>query len=220
MDWAVFIREALLAYLFFIPLLTLHEWAHAWTAWKCGDDTAFKRGRVSINPVVHMDLLGTVILPLVGMLSRALGAGIIIGWGKPVPVDPTNLKHPRLQDSLIAMAGPAMNLVLAFVLVGCVKVLMLKEYRMLADILGQMAIISLFLCFFNLIPIPPLDGSHLVMNLVRMSYDTYVRLSLMGFVAVIILLQFRATQRFLEMVVAGTFKAMARVFHLEGLDIH
>src|SRR3954463_1860498 len=93
--------DGLLIYICFIPLLTLHEWAHAWVAWKCGDDTAYKLGRVSINPIVHMDLIGTVILPLAGLISASLGAGlIIIGWGKPVPITLDNLKHPRLQDTL------------------------------------------------------------------------------------------------------------------------
>jgi Zn-dependent protease len=215
MDRAVFIREALLAYLFFIPLLTLHEWAHAWTAWKCGDDTAYKRGRVSINPIVHMELIGTVILPLAGIISRALGAGVIIGWGKPVPIDPNKLKHPRLQDSLIAMAGPAMNFVLAFALVGLTKALMLTGQLMIADIASQMATLSLYLCFFNLLPIPPLDGSHLILNLTRMSYELYFRLSIIGFVAVMVLLQFRPVQIFLVKIVTTTFVSMARIFQLQ-----
>ena len=218
MDWAKVIREALLAYLFFIPLLTLHEWAHAWTAWKCGDDTAHQRGRVSLNPIVHMELIGTVILPLAGMISSALGAGVVIGWGKPVPINPANLKHPRLQDSLIAMAGPAMNLVLAFLLILIAKLLMLASLTTVADAAAHMALFSLVLCFFNLLPIPPLDGSHLIMNLTRMSYQTYIRLSFVGFIAVIVLLQFRATQTFLMLVVTGTFRWMAKLLRLPGLD--
>jgi Zn-dependent protease len=211
MDWANVLREGLLAYLFFIPLLTMHEWAHAWTAWKCGDDTAQKLGRVSINPIVHMDLIGTVILPLAGLISTALGAGVIIGWGKPVPVNPLNLKHPRLQDSLIAMAGPAMNIVLAVALLLLVKVL---KTGPIADAASQMAFLSLFLCFFNLLPIPPLDGSHLIMNLVRMSYKTYIRLSVVGFIVVIVLMQFRWMQLFLTGVVATSFNFIRRILAL------
>jgi Zn-dependent protease len=211
MDWANVLREGLLAYLFFIPLLTMHEWAHAWTAWKCGDDTAQKLGRVSINPIVHMDLLGTVILPLLGLISTALGAGVIIGWGKPVPVNPLNLKHPRLQDSLIAMAGPAMNIVLAIALLLLVKV---QKTGPIADAASQMAFLSLFLCFFNLLPIPPLDGSHLIMNLVRMSYKTYIRLSVAGFIVVIVLMQFRWMQLFLTGVVATSFNFIRKMLAL------
>ena len=208
MDWANVLREGLLAYLFFIPLLTFHEWAHAWTAWKCGDDTAKKLGRVSLNPIVHMDLIGTVILPLVGMISSALGAGIIIGWGKPVPVNPLNLKHPRVQDSLIAMAGPAMNILLALLLLILVKILRTGP---VADVAAEMAKLSLFLCFFNLIPIPPLDGSHLIMNLVGLSYKTFMRLSLFGFVAIIVLIQFRWMQNLLIGVVIATYKLMLKL---------
>jgi Zn-dependent protease len=211
MDWAHVLREGLLAYLFFIPLLTMHEWAHAWTAWKCGDNTAHKLGRVSVNPIVHMDLLGTVILPLLGLLSTAMGAGVIIGWGKPVPINPLNLKHPRAQDSLIAMAGPAMNIVLAVVLLLVVKALKTGPVAVAA---AEMAKLSLFLCFFNLLPIPPLDGSHLVMNLVRMSYKTYVRLSIAGFVIVIVLMQFRWMQIFLTTVVVVTFNFFRKILAL------
>jgi Zn-dependent protease len=214
MHWATIIPQALLAYLFFIPLLTLHEWAHAWTAWKCGDDTAFKRGRVSLNPIVHMSLLGTVILPLVGMITSALGTGIIIGWGKPVPVNPLNLKHPRLQDSIIAMAGPFMNLILAFALLACVKFFVTVKQTMVAEAASEMAMLSLFLCFFNLIPIPPLDGSHLIMNLARLSYGMYVRLSIAGFVAIIILLQFRWMQKLLMDVSSAVFLAMSKIWRL------
>src|SRR4029079_3868068 len=113
--------DGLLIYLCFIPVLTLHEFAHAWVAWKCGDDTAKKLGRVSINPIVHMELIGTLVLPLLAIYLQSSGSmlgSFIIGWGKPVPVDPSNLRKPRRDDTLIALAGPGMNLVLAFLLTG------------------------------------------------------------------------------------------------------
>src|SRR5687768_5444940 len=104
--------KGLLIYLAFIPVLTFHEFAHAWTAWKCGDDTAKSLGRVSLNPIRHMELIGTVVLPLLAIYLQMTGsvfAGFIIGWGKPVPVNPANLKNPRIDDSIIAIAGPASN---------------------------------------------------------------------------------------------------------------
>jgi len=213
MDWASIIGQALLAYIFFIPLLTFHEWAHAWTAWKCGDDTAYKRGRVSLNPIVHMELIGTVILPLAGLLTQAFGMPfLLIGWGKPVPVDPGNLKSPRLQDSLIAMAGPAMNILLALVLLAAAKLALAANQPLLTDYLSQAARLSLVLCFFNLLPIPPLDGSHLILNLTRMSYETFYRLSQVGFIAIIILIQFRFFRQALTTVVEGTYVWMVRLF--------
>src|SRR4051812_21352195 len=112
---AKLLLEGLLMYLCFIPVLTFHEFAHAWVASKCGDDTAKRLGRVSINPIVHMELIGTVVLPLLAIYLQMSGSflgGLIIGWGKPVPFDPSNLRNPRRDDTLIALAGPAMNLVL------------------------------------------------------------------------------------------------------------
>ncbi len=215
MDYLTAIKEALLTYVFFIPLLTFHEWAHAWVAWKCGDDTAYQRGRVSLNPIVHMELIGTVVLPLVGLISGAMGAGIaIIGWGKPVPVNPANLKHPRLQDTLIAMAGPAMNVLLALVLLGLAKVGLVSKQFWLLEISARMAQISLFLCFFNLLPIPPLDGSHLLLNLTRMSYETYYRLAQAGFILIIILIQLQPVRVFLSTTVGVTFHFMAKLVGL------
>ena len=219
MDFPNALREALLSYVIFIPLLTFHEWAHAWTAWKCGDDTAYQRGRVSLNPIVHMELIGTVILPLAGVITGAMGFGFaLIGWGKPVPVNPENLKYPRAQDTLIAMAGPAMNLALAFLLIGLTKVAVINGQPAVAELCSRAAWFSLFLCFFNLLPIPPLDGSHLLLNLTRMSYETYYRLAQLGFIVIIVLIQFPQVQNFLTLVVKNTFVFMARPFGLEGLD--
>src|SRR5688500_15282577 len=118
------IYHGLFLYLCFIPVLTLHEFAHAWTAWKCGDPTAKNLGRVTLNPIAHMKVLGTVVLPLLAIylsIADSRLAGFIIGWGKPVPVDSSNLAQPRWHGTLIAMAGPAMNLVLAFILMGGLK---------------------------------------------------------------------------------------------------
>ena len=103
------IINGLIGYLCLIILLTFHEFAHAWVAWKCGDDTARLQGRVSLNPIVHMELIGTVVLPLVIIFFGAP----LIGWGKPVPVNINNLYHRRRDDTLVAMAGPLMNLLLA-----------------------------------------------------------------------------------------------------------
>jgi Zn-dependent protease len=99
--------DGLLSYVCLLILLTFHEFAHAWVAWKRGDDTAYNDGRVSLNPVVHMEWLGTVILPLAVVVLSAANSGLanfIIGWGRPVPVNLNNLRQPRLDDTLIALA--------------------------------------------------------------------------------------------------------------------
>ena len=115
------IADGLIQYLMLIALLTFHEFGHAWTAWKCGDDTARLQGRVSLNPIVHIDPIGTVVLPLLMIFMPGVGR-FLIGWAKPVPVNPSNLNQPRRDDILVTMAGPGMNLILAVSLVGLAKV--------------------------------------------------------------------------------------------------
>ncbi|MFA6544353.1 MAG: site-2 protease family protein [Limisphaerales bacterium] len=211
------IIEGLLTYLCFIPLLTFHEWAHAWVAWKCGDDTAYHQGRVTLNPVAHMELLGTVILPLVGIflsLSSSALAGFIIGWGRPVPVNISNLRNPRRDDTLVALAGPAINVLLAFALLALAKIGAMTGVNQLGDVFIRMAILSLFLCFFNLLPIPPLDGSHVLKNLIGMSYETYWKLCQYGFLAVIIAINIPAVRGIVVGATKVTFYTMASVLRL------
>src|SRR5215467_3816216 len=114
------IIDGLLLYLGLIILLTFHEFGHAWMAWKCGDDTARSQGRVSLNPIVHIDLIGTVFLPLLMIFSSA--AGFLVGWAKPVPVTLANLRNPRMDDILVTFAGPWMNLLLGVVLIALARV--------------------------------------------------------------------------------------------------
>src|SRR6516162_5404480 len=144
--------DGLMMYLGLLVLLTFHEFGHAWMAWKCGDDTAWQRGRVSLNPIVHIDLLGTVILPLVMVLVPGLG-GFLIGWAKPVPVNPANLRNPKMDDILVTLAGPWMNLLLAIVLMGLMRIGTLIHYASMEELCFNLAHLSLLLCFFNLLPI-------------------------------------------------------------------
>ena len=186
--------DGLMAYCGFIPLLTLHEFGHAWMAWKCGDDTARLLGRITVNPLAHMEFVGTVVLPLLAIFLSASSpelAGLIIGWGKPVPVNPSNLRHPRRDGTLVALAGPAMNVLLAVGLIAIAKVGDVASIDPMVSICRTLALQSLFLCFFNLLPIPPLDGSHVVKNLIGMSYETYWRISQFGFFIVIVVMQIK-----------------------------
>jgi Zn-dependent protease len=211
------IINGLLGYVCLVILLTFHEFAHAWTAWKCGDDTARLQGRVSLNPIVHMDLLGTVILPLLVILLNAADsklAGLIIGWGKPVPVNPFNLRNRRVQDTLIALAGPAMNVLLAGVAVGMARGFEAARLESMVEVAVLLAVISLLLCFFNLLPVPPLDGSHLLKNAVGMSDETYLSLSRFGILIVILLLQIPAVNAALWFATSFTFVSMQRMVGL------
>lgn len=176
------IINGLIFYIELVVLLTFHEFAHAWVAHKCGDDTARLDGRLTLNPVAHIDPIGTVLFPLL-MIFSPLG-GYLIGWAKPVPVNIGNLRYPIRDDILIAMAGPAMNLLLAVVLVGFARIAALFGAAEPTLVLLNSASLSLLLCFFNLIPIPPLDGSHVLRNFIGMSWDTYWNLCRYGIIGV------------------------------------
>ena len=154
----------------FIVLLTFHEWGHAKSANMLGDPTARDQGRMTLNPGVHIDMIGTIILPLIASFF----GGAFFGWAKPVPVNPYNLKNPRRDLMLIAAAGPFMNIVLTFVILGVVKLLVTftafdpSESALHVEInkqLLRMGLISVFLAAFNMLPLFPLDGFSVVRGL-------------------------------------------------------
>ncbi len=211
------IFDGLLTYVCLIILLTFHEYAHAWTASKCGDDTARRLGRVSLNPLVHLEVVGTVVLPLLMLFLSAMQsqlANFIIGWGKPVPVNPYNLRRRRADDTLIALAGPAMNLVLAFGVLALGRGFSLLGLESGVEVAVRMALISLVLCFFNLLPIPPLDGSHVLKNLIGMRDETYLQLCQYGFILVIVALQIPPVRAALGFMTQITFLSFGRVVGL------
>ena len=168
---------------------------------------------VSLNPVVHIDPIGTVVLPLVMIFMPGFGR-FLIGWAKPVPFNPHNLGNPRRDEILIAMAGPAMNLVLAVLLVAFARVGLAFHSNDVAELFIQAARLSLMLCFFNLIPVPPLDGSHVLRNITGMSYETYANFARFGFIIVIVLLQIPDFRNLLNSVTSGTLVMLGRIFGL------
>jgi len=163
--------------------LTIHEAAHALTADRLGDSTARRLGRVSLNPMVHVDLIGTIILPLLAIVSHLP----LIGWAKPVPVDTRNLRHPQRDFAIIAAAGPVSNLLQAIAAAILYRVISVPSEvstgaAMVLGVLYYFVQVNLLLAFFNLIPVPPLDGGNVLLGLLppRLAYR-YAQLRQYGF---------------------------------------
>jgi Zn-dependent protease len=207
--------DGVLLWVGLVVLLTFHEFGHAWMAMKCGDDTAKDQGRVSLNPIVHMDVIGTVVLPLAMIFLSMSGSGLasfLVGWARPVPVNPYNLRNPKLDDILVTLAGPWMNLLLAVVLMGLARVGESSGSEPMVDFCLRMSRLSLLLCFFNMIPIPPLDGSQVARVLIGMSYETFARIARWGFVILILVLQIPAVRQTLSAVTSISFRIIAGWF--------
>jgi Zn-dependent protease len=148
--------------------LSVHEAAHAWSASRLGDDTAKRLGRVTLNPVVHIDPIGTLLLPLVALAS---GSGMIFGWAKPTPISPRNLGSPRRDSVLVTAAGPASNLLIAVA-----ATLVLQQSEGLTRAIAFEALsLNVLLAVFNMLPIPPLDGGQILMTLLPPSVSMQLR---------------------------------------------
>lgn len=194
----------IIQFLVLLLSLTVHECAHAWTANRLGDPTAKMLGRVSLNPVVHADLFGTIIFPLVGMVS-----GLMFGWAKPVPVNVNRLKNPARDHMLVAAAGPGSNLLLAglmFTALMIVKNLSPDTANLVREVafggipsggfvlapLAMVAfygiVINVILAIFNFFPVPPLDGATVLSGLLpRPLSAIFDRLQAFGMIILILL---------------------------------
>jgi Zn-dependent protease len=202
--------SGLILYLGLLVLLTFHEFGHAWMAWKLGDDTAFSQGRVSLNPLVHIDPIGTVAVPLL-MVFLAPG-GFFAGWAKPVPVNSDNFRNPRSDDIMVTLAGPWMNLLLAIAIMGLARLGYVFHSPGMVEVCLNTSRLSLLLCFFNLLPIPPLDGSQVVRAMIGMSYETYHQIARYGLLILILVLQVPLVQQILDTWTTTSWLAIAGWF--------
>jgi Zn-dependent protease len=141
-----------------IPSVILHEVSHGWVALMFGDDTAKRAGRLTLNPIAHIDPFGTIILPAILLLSGAAA----FGYAKPVPVNPRNLRDPRNQSVAVSLAGPAVNIVLSLAGAFALRAIGVFGEDLLHEVVFGIGYINVVLAAFNLIPLPPLDGSAVV----------------------------------------------------------
>jgi Zn-dependent protease len=174
-----------------VPAIVLHEFAHGWAANKLGDPTARLAGRLTLNPASHIDPVGTILVPgmlLLMFLSGMTKSLLLFGWAKPVPVNFSRLDKPKRDMMLVAIAGPLVNIALAFAIAQVLKSSMFPDYTTPLKWAFEM---NLILAVFNMIPIPPLDGSRVVSGMLpnRAAYE-YNRLEKWGIVIVLVALNF------------------------------
>jgi len=191
--------QALLDVTIFWILTTPHEFAHAFVADRLGDDTPRLEGRVTLNPLAHVDWIGTVLVPLMSSLF----GGIFFGWGRAVNTNPSKLRGGPNGLLAVALAGPASNVAFAVILAALSAL-----WPGGAEILFRAAFISLFLALFNLIPIPPLDGSKILIA-ARIPVAAYVELARFGFILLLVLMFSTGLGRWL---VSASFAAAMRLF--------
>ena len=167
--------------LFFLAVI-IHEYSHGWVAWKLGDSTAKMAGRLTLNPAAHIDPIGTLLLPLILLVTHS---PVLFGWAKPVPVDFQSLHNPKKDMIWVSLAGPGANILLAVILSFILKLAGAAGNPLFVVVTSSAIIINLVLAIFNILPIPPLDGSRVVMGLLPIELSVkYARIEPYGLVII------------------------------------
>lgn len=189
----------------------MHECSHGWVAYRCGDPTAKSAGRLTLNPLKHIDPVGTVILPGTLLILRFLGyQTFVFGWAKPVPVNFARLRHPRRDMMIVGLAGPLTNIALAFLFS---RLVFIPGVSFAHPLLGLAIYVNLLLAVFNLVPVPPLDGSRFVMWLLPSQLARrYAMLEQYGILIIMALLYFG----FLDKII---YPAVIVLGFLMGVDL-
>lgn len=207
--FAIPIGDIILWFVVFLFSLSFHEAAHAWTSERFGDDTGRYQGRITLNPMAHIDPLGTILIPLMGFMK---GGFSFIGWAKPVQTNPASWRKRTLANISVAMAGPASNLLLAIIAITVIKTLLITGVLVpagldsgpmdvvlppvqaglmtpIAKILSILLLLNISLAVFNMLPIPPLDGSHVMESLLPSpAAERYASIRPFGFIFLLVFL--------------------------------
>ena len=192
--------------------IVIHEWAHGYIAHKMGDNTAFYMGRLTLNPVKHIDPIGTLILPAILIVA---GSPIVFGWAKPVPVNPNNFKNYKKGELAVSLAGPLANLFSAilFTILGYILMPIARHNAVMAQMVlffDFIILVNIVLFAFNLIPLPPLDGSHiLALFLSPKGVYKYNKIAPYGFYIILALLIFNI----IDLYLIGMIKLYWIIFH-------
>ena len=187
------ITKQIIYILALIVAVMIHEISHGYVALLCGDTTARDAGRLSLNPIRHVDPIGTVILPLMLIISNA---PFLFGWAKPVPVNLARTRNPREAMWLTAIAGPASNMIQALIGVAIYHFAARTGFGLLPDAAVVYIVVNVVLMTFNMIPVPPLDGSRVLTALLPKELAApYMRLESIGFIIIILLINFNVTDK-------------------------
>lgn len=192
-----------------IVSIVIHEVSHGYTAYFLGDPTAKYAGRLTLNPIKHMEMFGSVIVPI---LTSLFPGGIVFGWAKPVPFNPYNLRTKKWGEAIVAAAGPLSNIFIALVFGFIIRILIANGVASLAllQILSIIVLVNITLAVFNLMPIPPLDGSKILYSLLPYRFN-FVRESIEKHAILYILIFIFVLWQFFEPLIPWLFKIMTGV---------